>query len=83
MASLAERVSAASALPAAQAVPALLACVDDAAGGPEEVKAKEEAIVQLGECYVKAQDGEAIRRLLTTLRPFFASVSSAIAQLRV
>lgn len=80
MTSLAERVSAASDLPAAQAVPALLACVEDAAGGPEAVKAKEEAVAQLGACYVKAQDGEAIRRLLATLRPIFASVSSATAR---
>jgi len=77
MTSLAERVSAASDLPAAQAVPALLACVEDAAGGPEAVKAKEEAVAQLGACYVKAQDGEAIRRLLATLRPIFASVAKA------
>lgn len=43
----------------------------------ESVKVKEAAITSLGELYVSAGDGEALRRLLSTLRPLFNAVPKA------
>jgi 26S proteasome regulatory subunit N6 len=43
----------------------------------ESIKAKEEAIVQLCDAYVKAQDAAALTSLLADLRPFFSAIPKA------
>ncbi|CAK0779535.1 26S proteasome regulatory subunit rpn6 [Coccomyxa viridis] len=73
-----ESVASASKLPPEQAIPELRDVIlgkhpNDA----ESIKAKEQAIQRLSDVYVKQKDAEALRKLLTELRPLFGLITKA------
>lgn len=51
--------------------------VTSASSDPEIVKIKEQAVQQLCEAYVKAQDAPGLRDMLTQLRSFFGTIPKA------
>ncbi|KAL3911222.1 MAG: hypothetical protein SGPRY_008778 [Prymnesium sp.] len=77
MASLEEQLTMASSLDAEKGAALYERLINAPDSSEDALRAKEQAIFRLGELYAQKNQGEQLGRLLTELRPFFATVPKA------